>query len=93
MSRKRLKRTNKHHRLSRSRTKGIPVNGNVCGIPNVVVVDYKKHVAFHKLFESTHPVDIACELNQYWVDPNYVMLALPREEAVKVIKVLSQLVH
>ena len=90
---KKIKRTNRHHRLSRSRSNGIPVNGEVCGIPNVQVVDYKKHQSFHHLFQDTHPVEIARELNTNWVDPNYVMVAVPREEARKLVKHLSQLVH
>jgi len=88
-----IKRTNRHHRLSRSRSGGIPVNGEVCGIPNVQVVDYKKHQSFHHLFQDTHPVEIVRELNTNWVDPNFVIVAIPREDARKLLRHLSQLVH
>jgi hypothetical protein len=88
---KKIKRTNRHHRLSRSRSRGIPINGDVSGIPNVQIVDYKKHQAFHHMFQDTHPIEIARELNANWVDPTYVMIAITREDARKVLKHLSQL--
>ena len=86
-----VKRTNLHHRLSRSRTLGKPFNGNIEGIPNVKQVDYNRHQSFHHLFQDTHPVSIAQELNANWVDPNYVMIAVPKEDARKLLKHLSQL--
>ena len=80
MSRKKIKRTNRHHRLSRSRTNGIPYNGKIFGIDNVQVVDYKKHQSFHHLFQNTHPKAIADELNANWVDPNYVIIAVRKRD-------------
>lgn len=90
---KKIRRTNKHHRLSRSRTGGIPYNGEIHGIANVKVVDYKRHQSFHNLFSDTHPVEIARELNRNWLDPNFVMIAVPREDARKMLSHLSQLTH
>lgn len=91
MSKKHERRTNKHHRLSRSRTNGQKFEGVIHGVPNVQMVDYKKHNAFHQLFTSTHPVDIAKELNAWWVDPNYLIVAVPKEDARKILRHLSQL--
>jgi hypothetical protein len=88
---KKVKRTNKHHRKSRSRTGGIPFNGEIQGIPNVEMVDYKKHQSFHHLFQDTHPNAIAFELNRWWVDPEYVMVAVPRKEARSLLRHISQL--
>ena len=91
MSKKnKVKRTNRHHRLSRSRTDGVGFNGKIFGVENVQVVDYKKHNAFHQLFVSTHPVEMARELNNYWCDPNYVMVAVPKDHARKLQKQLAQ---
>lgn len=88
---KKIRRTNHHHRLSRSRTQGVPFNGNIEGISNVNLVDYKKHQAFHCLFESTHPVDIAKELNDKWCDPHYIILAISKKDAKRIRKILTQL--
>ena len=88
---KKIKRTNLHHRLSRSRTHGKPFNGVIEGIENVQMVDYNRHQSFHNLFQDTHPVSIAQELNASWIDPHYVMIAVTREDARKLLKHLSQL--
>jgi hypothetical protein len=88
---KRVKRTNRHHRRSRSRTGGVPMDDWIEGIPNVILVDYKKHNSFHHLFQDTHPVSIARELNERWIDPAYVMLAVSKEDSRKILKHLSQL--
>ncbi len=73
-----IKRTNRHHRLSRSRTGGIPNNGLVNGIENVIRVDYKRHQAFHLLFPDTDPHNIACTLNNIWIDPTKILLVVDR---------------
>lgn len=91
MGRKRVIRTNKHHRLSRSRSNGIPYNGVIHGIPNVQVVNYKQHQAFHKLFFDTHPENIVRELNNNWVDPNYILIAIPRDISKKILGYMAQL--
>jgi hypothetical protein len=90
---KKIKRTNRHHRLSRSRSNGNPIDGDICGIPNVQVVDYKRHQSFHHLFQDTHPVSIAKELNQNWVDPNFVIIAVSRQDAKRMLIHLAQLTH
>lgn len=90
MSRKKVRRTNRHHRLSRSRTGGVPFNGQICGIDNVKMVDYKKHQAFHHMFPDTHPSAVASELNENWIDPNYIMIAVSKKDAKKVMRMLRQ---
>ena len=87
---KKIKRTNHHHRRSRLRTQGHPFNGNIEGVPNVIVVDHKKHCAFHCLFTDNHPVAIAKELTETWIDPAYILVAIPKEDARKVLKHLAQ---
>jgi hypothetical protein len=74
---KKIKRTNRHHRRSRSTTGGIKYDGKIHGINNVIRVDYKKHQHFHGLFQDTHPDAIAEELNK-WIDPEWVIIAIPR---------------
>jgi hypothetical protein len=91
MARKRITRTNRHHRLSRSRTKGRPFEGIINGVPNVKLVDYKQHQAFHKLFPDTHPHFIVQELNDKWLDPHYIVVAIPYNEAKQLRKYLKQL--
>lgn len=90
--RRKIKRTNKHHRLSRSRTGGVPYNGKIHGIDNVKVVDYKRHQSFHNLFPDTHPKSIVNELNENWVDPNFLIIAVTRDDARKVLRVLGQMI-
>lgn len=72
-----IKRSNKHHRRSRSKTGGVKYDGNIHGIPNVIRVDYKKHQHFHGLFQDTDPQAIVQELNK-WVDPAWIIIAIPR---------------
>lgn len=84
--RTKIKRTNKHHRKSRSRTGSIAFNGDIDGVPNVIVVDWKKHQAFHLLFPDTDPIMIARELNNIWIDPSSMMLSIPKNIAREIVK-------
>jgi len=86
-----VKRTNKHHRRSRSKTGGIPFNDTIEGISNVSVVCYKKHCAFHLLFPDTSPEAIAQVLTETWIDPAYILVSVEKQDARKITKVLSQL--
>lgn len=88
---KKLPRKNRHHRKGRCYTGGIPFDGNINGVPNVVMVDYKKHCAFHTLFTDSHPISIANELNETWINPEYLMVAIPKETARKIQNLLKQL--
>lgn len=83
---KKIRRSNKHHRRSRSATGGVPFDGDIEGIPNVIVVDYKQHCHFHALFPSTEPQHIAQSLNSTWIDPAYMVIALPRKLAREIVR-------
>ena len=81
-----IKRTNVHHRRSRSRTGGKKFNGEILGISNIIRVDWKKHQAFHMLFPDTDPIAITHELNNIWIDPEKMLLCVPRSIANEIIK-------
>lgn len=83
---KKNKRTNRHHRKSRSR------HGD-SSPRNISIVNEKDHCAFHCLFHDTHPVAIAKLLTDVWLDPDYILVAVPKDDARQVLKHLSQLVH
>ena len=83
---KKIKRTNIHHRRSRSRTGGVKFNGEIEGISNIIRVDWKRHQAFHLLFPDTEPLVIAQELNNIWIDPSRMLLCVPRSVAREIIK-------
>jgi len=85
-SKKKVRRTNKHHRRSRSRTGGVAFNGDIGGVPNVIVVDWKKHQAFHLLFPDTDPAVIARELNQIWIDPTSMLICVPVSLAREIVR-------
>lgn len=76
--------SNKHHRRARS-------NGGDSSPRNISVVNKRQHVFFHGLFSDTRPEAIARELNAKWVDPDYIIIAIPKEDARKALKHLSQL--
>jgi hypothetical protein len=87
MSKKtKIKRTNKHHKKSRAR-------GGTNDPTNLVLVPTKTHRFYHAFFaEGTYPPDMARKLN-VWIDPDWVMLALPIEDIKKIQKYLTQLNH
>jgi hypothetical protein len=86
------RRNNRHHRLSRSRTEGKPFDGKIHGIDNVKYVNYKQHQSFHNLFPDTHPQSIVNELNDKWVDPNFIIVAIAKKDARKILKTLKQFI-
>jgi len=81
---KKVKRTNRHHRKSRA------LEGSDDG-DNIVDVPKRLHQFYHAFFcEGTYPPDMAKKLNN-WIDKDFVMVAIPKEDARKVLKHLSQL--
>lgn len=62
----------KHHRLPKS-LGGQGIHKNISWVPQ------KLHEAFHLVFGASSAEKIAAELNENWVDPNYVMVAVPKE--------------
>ena len=49
-----------------------PVSRGGKTIPeNLSVVPVVKHRAWHTLFGNMNPMEIADEINKYWLDPSY----------------------
>ena len=79
-----IHRTNRHHRKSRARSGSNDES-------NLVEVPIRLHQFYHSFFaEGTYPPDMARKLNN-WIDPDYVMIAVTREDSRKMLKYLSQL--
>ncbi len=83
-----IRRTNRHHRRSRSRGGN---SQNICGVPNIIQVCEKRHQAFHLLFPDTHPEKVAQVLNETYIDPAFTLLVVTKEDVKKILKHLSQL--
>jgi hypothetical protein len=82
---KKVQRTNKHHRKSRA-------NGGTDHPDNLVVVPQRMHNFYHAFFsEGTHPPEMAIKLTR-WIDPDWVMIAVEKHHAREIMKVLRQLV-
>ena len=47
---------------------------------NTTFLPLKKHNAWHVLFMNFTPDRIAAEINQLYLDPDYVMLAVKKEK-------------
>jgi len=67
------KTTDTHHRKPRS--KG---GDNSCN--NIVTVNKTKHQAFHHLFYEGSPQKIANILNRTWIDLDYELIVVKREQ-------------
>lgn len=67
------KRTTKHHRRCRS-------NGGTNDDGNISKVTPKEHEAWHTLFGNLEPEAIARRINAIWLDPDWEMVALRRDE-------------
>jgi hypothetical protein len=65
----------KHHRRAK-------INGGDNSDRNLVLVPDKLHRAFHLLFQTMTPEQIAQALTERWVDPDYVILAVHREKGL-----------
>jgi len=66
-------RGNKHHRKPRSL-------GGTDEARNISVVCRDKHAAFHLLFKNHPPERIAMIINNVWLDPDYVFIAVKKED-------------
>jgi len=67
------KMTDTHHRKPRS--KG---GDDSCG--NIVTVSKTKHQHFHHLFYEGSPQKIANILNRTWIDPDYELIVVKKEQ-------------
>jgi hypothetical protein len=65
------KTTDKHHRKPRSL-------GGTNDPLNISVVPREKHEAWHLLFSNGTPDQIADIINQFWLDPDWFLVAVPR---------------
>lgn len=65
----------KHHRRPKAcGGKSGKKSGNISMVPN------KKHKAFHTLFRVMTPPEIAQELTEIWIDPDWTMVAVPKKK-------------
>jgi len=62
-----------HHRKAKSRG-GNSKPRNLSRVPRHL------HVAYHKLFTNMQPDQIAALLNETWVDPDFILIAVRREQ-------------
>jgi hypothetical protein len=63
----------RHHRLPTSRKgKSTP--------ENISIVSKRLHQAYHQLFQNKSPEEIARDLTSTWIDPDYYMVAIPRNK-------------
>jgi hypothetical protein len=62
----------KHHRYPKH-LGGKSIPGNISFVPK------KLHQAFHLVFGASSAEKIAQELNENWIDPEYVMVAVPKK--------------
>ena len=78
--------TNLHHRRERQHggTTRKPVN-------NIIRVPVKHHVAYNMLFHNRTPDGIAKTLTDIWIDPEYVMIAVPRKRLRQLQEFLKQI--
>lgn len=67
------KEFNRHHRKCSS-------NGGNSKAENISIVDVRKHQAYHQLFDNLPPSEIARVLTDTWIDPNFIMVAVPRSK-------------
>lgn len=63
-----MKKYNRHHRRCRT-------NGGSDHEENISIVEEDKHKAFHCLFGTCHPVEIARILTETWIDREWIIEA------------------
>jgi len=56
---------------------------------NISLVNREHHRAYHRLFDEGHPSKVAERLNKYWIDPDYVMIPIPKKFAEGIKKRIS----
>ena len=55
---------------------------------NISKVRRKFHEAYHLLFSNDEPMEVAKKLSEVWIDPDFIMVAIPRNKLHAVIKAL-----
>jgi len=61
----------RHHRKPKSL-------GGVAEKKNISLLPHKKHTAWHMLFSNLTPERIAAEINEKFLDPDYVLVVRRR---------------
>lgn len=67
----RLEGYDRHHRKPRSQ-------GGTNHPRNLVWVKKEQHVAYHRLFGTSNPQEIARILSETWIDPSYILVAIKK---------------
>lgn len=70
------KEVDRHHRRPRSR-------GGSNDASNISIVRRGDHKAYHRLFGNMLPDEMAAMLTDTWIDPDYYMVAVPRNKKHK----------
>lgn len=66
--------TNKHHRKAKSL-------GGSASERNISIVPIRLHEAYNSLFGgNATPQQVASILNKVWIDPDYVIVAIPKDK-------------
>ena len=63
----------RHHR----KCKSLGGNGKPRNISRVSIV---RHRAYHALFNNMNPHEVARELSNVWIDPDFILIAMRREK-------------
>lgn len=82
LSKDRLGPLTRHHRRPRS-------HGGMHEGENISFVPDKLHAAWHLLFANNSVNRIAEIMNDHWVDPDYFMVAVPKEFLETIYKTLK----
>ena len=73
MAKKDRTKVSRHHRKCKSH------GGSNCA-RNISIVPFHKHRAYHLLFQNMHVRDIAEYLNQVWIDPDFKLIVVRRDQ-------------
>ncbi len=79
MTRRTVNKTiTKHHRKPKAHGgPGTAKSGNI------TMVRDEKHKAWHSLFGITTPPQIAKRMNEVWIDPDWIMVAIPQKDIIE----------
>lgn len=84
MKKIKVKRTNRHHRLSRARSGDNSPE-------NISIVNEKQHQSFHNVFQNTEPQAICDDLNNIWGDPAFHFFCVEKTAMKQISKLIKQL--
>lgn len=64
--------------------------GGVTSPSNISSVRVSDHQAYHRLFGAGDPYVFAKTLNEIWIDPDYVLIPLPRDLYIELKEFLKK---